>query len=182
MMGRCRSSDISSGSDRLSLQMVTRRRSNRRKGDNPEEALQQRVAANRRERQRTKELNDAFAILRRIVPSLPSDKMSKIHTLRIATDYIRFLDQMNGDGCRLFGCEMQLCDGNLQTTFNMWRGGMASLPHYYSSDTSTMQTFIKAEEENSWFNEGTEATSTATTTAAAGMSTAAGTKKYDIAN
>lgn len=63
-------------------------------GDNPEEALQQRVAANRRERQRTKELNDAFAILRRIVPSLPSDKMSKIHTLRIATDYIRFLDQV----------------------------------------------------------------------------------------
>lgn len=51
---------------------------------------------------------------------------------------------MNGDGCRLFGCEMQLCDGNLQTTFNMWRGGMASLPHYYSNDTSPMQTFIKA--------------------------------------
>ncbi|EJD75243.1 hypothetical protein, variant [Loa loa] len=132
-------------SHRLSLQMVTRRRSNRRKGDNPEEALQQRVAANRRERQRTKELNDAFAILRRIVPSLPSDKMSKIHTLRIATDYIRFLDQMNGDGCRLFGCEMQLCDGNLQTTFNMWRGGMASLPHYYSTDTSPVQTFIKTD-------------------------------------
>uniref|UniRef100_A0A0N5D7I2 BHLH domain-containing protein n=1 Tax=Thelazia callipaeda TaxID=103827 RepID=A0A0N5D7I2_THECL len=93
--------------------------------------LQQRVAANRRERQRTKELNDAFAILRRIVPSLPSDKMSKIHTLRIATDYIRFLDQM------------QLYDGNLQTTFNMWRGGMASLPHYYSNDHSSIQNYIK---------------------------------------
>ncbi|KAK6101802.1 Helix-loop-helix DNA-binding domain family protein [Brugia pahangi] len=145
-------------------------------GDNPEEALQQRVAANRRERQRTKELNDAFAILRRIVPSLPSDKMSKIHTLRIATDYIRFLDQMNGDGCRLFGCEMQLCDGNLQTTFNMWRGGMASLPHYYSTDdTSPMQTFIKTEEENGWFNEGTETTPpvTATTAGTESVSTAA---------
>uniref|UniRef100_A0A183D081 BHLH domain-containing protein n=1 Tax=Gongylonema pulchrum TaxID=637853 RepID=A0A183D081_9BILA len=99
--------------------------------------LQQRVAANRRERQRTKELNDAFAILRRIVPSLPSDKMSKIHTLRIAADYIRFLDQMNGDGCRLFGYEVQLYDGNLQTTFNMWRGGMASLPHYYNSNNNS---------------------------------------------
>ncbi|VIO91392.1 Uncharacterized protein BM_BM1901 [Brugia malayi] len=102
--------------------------------------------------------------------------MSKIHTLRIATDYIRFLDQMNGDGCRLFGCEMQLCDGNLQTTFNMWRGGMASLPHYYSTDdTSPMQTFIKTEEENGWFNEGTETTPpvNATTTGTETVSTAA---------
>ncbi|KAM3723358.1 Twist-related protein [Dirofilaria immitis] len=160
-------------SHRLSLQMVTRRRSNRRKGNNPEEALQQRVAANRRERQRTKELNDAFAILRRIVPSLPSDKMSKIHTLRIATDYIRFLDQMNGDGCRLFGCEMQLCDGNLQTTFNMWRGGMASLPHYYLNDSSPMQTFIKT--ENGWLNEDTEITLTATGTAATATAVTAST-------
>ncbi|VDK49678.1 unnamed protein product [Anisakis simplex] len=112
--------------------MAARRRSNKRKNENAEEVLQQRVSANRRERQRTKELNDAFAILRRIVPSLPSDKMSKIHTLRIATDYIRFLDQMNGDGFRLFGCEMSICEGNnLQTTFNMWRGGMASQPQYY---------------------------------------------------
>ncbi|MCP9259602.1 Twist-related protein [Dirofilaria immitis] len=149
-------------SHRLSLQMVTRRRSNRRKGNNPEEALQQRVAANRRERQRTKELNDAFAILRRIVPSLPSDKMSKIHTLRIATDYIRFLDQMNGDGCRLFGCEMQLCDG-----------GMASLPHYYLNDSSPMQTFIKT--ENGWLNEDTEITLTATGTAATATAVTAST-------
>uniref|UniRef100_A0A0R3S385 SCP domain-containing protein n=1 Tax=Elaeophora elaphi TaxID=1147741 RepID=A0A0R3S385_9BILA len=99
--------------------------------------------------------------------------MSKIHTLRIATDYIRFLDQMNGDGCRLFGCEMQLCDGNLQTTFNMWRGGMASLPHYYSSDVSSMQTFIKTEEANGWFNESTEATQSVSVTnaGAVGMPT-----------
>uniref|UniRef100_A0A0N5A8F0 BHLH domain-containing protein n=1 Tax=Syphacia muris TaxID=451379 RepID=A0A0N5A8F0_9BILA len=112
------------------------------KGDNPEEAQQQRVSANRRERQRTKELNDAFAVLRRIVPSLPSDKMSKIHTLRIATDYIRFLDQMNGDGCRLFGCDIPIYEANLQTTFNMWRGGMASQPQYYPEHASQQQ-FIK---------------------------------------
>ncbi|VDN57951.1 unnamed protein product [Dracunculus medinensis] len=119
--------------------MVAKRRSNKRKV----EALQQRVSANRRERQRTKELNDAFAILRRIVPSLPSDKMSKIHTLRIATDYIRFLDQMNGDGCRLFGCDMPLYEGNLQTTFNMWRGGMASQPQYYP-ETVSSSSYIKS--------------------------------------
>jgi hypothetical protein len=40
------------------------------------------------------ELNEAFKRLRRTIPSMPSDKMSKIHTLRIATEYIRFLDQV----------------------------------------------------------------------------------------
>ncbi|MFH4984706.1 hypothetical protein AB6A40_011415 [Gnathostoma spinigerum] len=117
---------------------------------NGEESQQQRISANQRERRRTKELNDAFAVLRRIVPSLPSDKMSKIHTLRIAADYIRFLDQMNADGCRLFGCEMSLSDGgNLQTTFNMWRGGMASQPHYYPEQLPSQQ-YVKPE-NNGWF-------------------------------
>nr|CAD2154620.1 unnamed protein product [Meloidogyne enterolobii] len=46
--------------------------------------------ANCRERQRTEELNEAFKRLRHTIPSIPSDKMSKIHTLRIATEYIRF--------------------------------------------------------------------------------------------
>jgi twist-like protein len=58
------------------------------------DALVQRQCANNRERQRTKQLNEAFALLRTIVPSMPSDKMSKIHTLRIAAEYIRFLDQV----------------------------------------------------------------------------------------
>uniref|UniRef100_A0A915NYP2 BHLH domain-containing protein n=1 Tax=Meloidogyne floridensis TaxID=298350 RepID=A0A915NYP2_9BILA len=49
--------------------------------------------ANCRERQRTEELNEAFKRLRHTIPSIPSDKMSKIHTLRIATEYIRFLDR-----------------------------------------------------------------------------------------
>ncbi|KHN82676.1 Twist-related protein [Toxocara canis] len=132
--------------------MAAKRRSGKRKGESAEEAQQQRVSANRRERQRTKELNDAFAILRRIVPSLPSDKMSKIHTLRIATDYIRFLDQMNGDGCRLFGCDIPLCEGSLQTTFNMWRGGMASQPQYYP-EPLPQQVYIKSEEE-AWYGGG----------------------------
>lgn len=50
--------------------------------------------ANVRERQRTESLNDAFEKLRKIVPTLPSDKLSKIQTLRLATDYIRFLYQL----------------------------------------------------------------------------------------
>ncbi|KAJ1523000.1 hypothetical protein ONE63_002136 [Megalurothrips usitatus] len=47
--------------------------------------------ANVRERQRTQNLNDAFSALRKIIPTLPSDKLSKIQTLKLATRYIDFL-------------------------------------------------------------------------------------------
>ncbi|VVC37688.1 Hypothetical protein CINCED_3A018973 [Cinara cedri] len=62
----------------------------------------QRVMANVRERQRTQSLNEAFASLRKIIPTLPSDKLSKIQTLKLATRYIDFLYQVlhkaNTDG------------------------------------------------------------------------------------
>jgi len=54
----------------------------------------QRVIANVRERQRTQSLNEAFAHLRKIIPTLPSDKLSKIQTLKLATRYIDFLFQV----------------------------------------------------------------------------------------
>lgn len=54
----------------------------------------QRTIANVRERQRTQSLNDAFAHLRLIIPTLPSDKLSKIQTLKLATRYIDFLYQI----------------------------------------------------------------------------------------
>jgi hypothetical protein len=54
----------------------------------------QRVMANVRERQRTQSLNEAFASLRKIIPTLPSDKLSKIQTLKLATRYIDFLYQV----------------------------------------------------------------------------------------
>ena len=44
-----------------------------------------------RERARTQSLNEAFARLRSCVPALPSDKLSKIQTLRCASKYIQFL-------------------------------------------------------------------------------------------
>ncbi len=47
--------------------------------------------ANVRERQRTENVNEAFEKLRSIVPTLPSDKLSKIQTIRLATYYIKFL-------------------------------------------------------------------------------------------
>lgn len=57
----------------------------------------QRVLANVRERQRTQSLNDAFSQLRKIVPTLPSDKLSKIQTLKLATRYIDFLYKVLGN-------------------------------------------------------------------------------------
>ena len=59
-----------------------------------EELQNQRVLANVRERQRTQSLNDAFSQLRKIIPTLPSDKLSKIQTLKLATRYIDFLYQV----------------------------------------------------------------------------------------
>lgn len=59
-----------------------------------EEVQMQRVMANVRERQRTQSLNEAFASLRKIIPTLPSDKLSKIKTLQLASKYIDFLYQV----------------------------------------------------------------------------------------
>lgn len=55
----------------------------------------QRVLANVRERQRTQSLNEAFSSLRKIIPTLPSDKLSKIQTLKLASRYIQFLYQVS---------------------------------------------------------------------------------------
>jgi twist-like protein len=66
----------------------------RRKSQSFEELQSQRVMANVRERQRTQSLNEAFASLRKIIPTLPSDKLSKIQTLKLAARYIDFLYQV----------------------------------------------------------------------------------------
>lgn len=55
------------------------------KTEEPDEFSNQRVMANVRERQRTQSLNDAFKALQQIIPTLPSDKLSKIQTLKLAT-------------------------------------------------------------------------------------------------
>lgn len=60
---------------------------------NMEDSQNQRMMANVRERQRTQNLNEAFASLRQIIPTLPSDKLSKIQTLKLAARYIDFLYQ-----------------------------------------------------------------------------------------
>lgn len=54
----------------------------------------QRVVANVRERKRTQLLNQAYKQLQSIIPKEPSDKMSKIHTLKLALAYIDFLNDI----------------------------------------------------------------------------------------
>lgn len=55
-----------------------------------------RSMANVRERQRTQSLNEAFTSLRKIIPTLPSDKLSKIQTLKLASRYVKFQNSFNG--------------------------------------------------------------------------------------
>lgn len=51
----------------------------------------QRSIANIRERLRTQNLNNAFESLKKLIPTMATDKLSKIQTLKIAKCYIQFL-------------------------------------------------------------------------------------------
>ncbi|NWU17159.1 TWST2 protein, partial [Cephalopterus ornatus] len=89
-----------------------------------EDAQAQRVIANVRERQRTQSLNDAFAELRKIIPTLPSDKLSKIQTLKLAARYIDFLCQVlrgEGPGHGAAASCSPLAHERLSYAFSVWR-------------------------------------------------------------
>lgn len=92
--------------------------------------------ANVRERQRTQSLNEAFASLRKIIPTLPSDKLSKIQTLKLAARYIDFLYQVlhcappDDNGCsnddenkeivRCHGNQQQTSSAHISSTTGKW--------------------------------------------------------------
>ncbi|XP_070153694.1 twist isoform X3 [Polyergus mexicanus] len=84
-------SNNESESETTTATSSTRTKIRRKNGQSDEETQNQRAMANVRERQRTQSLNEAFAALRRIIPTLPSDKLSKIQTLKLAARYIDFL-------------------------------------------------------------------------------------------
>lgn len=76
-----------------------RSRSNRRGGASgkcPRQVqVQQRQAANMRERRRMQNINDAFEGLRAHIPTLPYEKrLSKVDTLKLAIGYINFLNEL----------------------------------------------------------------------------------------
>lgn len=75
----------SSSSKAKGRRTKSRKRKISAKEQTDEEAQHVRVMANVRERQRTQSLNEAFASLRKIIPTLPSDKLSKIQTLKLAS-------------------------------------------------------------------------------------------------
>lgn len=82
-----------------SVIMISRRsQSNRRNGatgKSPRQAVQQRQAANMRERRRMQNINDAFEGLRAHIPTLPYEKrLSKVDTLKLAIGYIKFLNEL----------------------------------------------------------------------------------------
>nr|ADC32288.1 twist [Schmidtea polychroa] len=84
------------GSDKItcSPNVGSSNKRRRKSAQSYEELQNQRFLANVRERQRTQSLNRAFSELRRIIPTLPSDKLSKIQTLKLAASYIDFLSQI----------------------------------------------------------------------------------------
>lgn len=84
----------SSSSHRLSSKRRQQQQQQQQQAISQDDVQNQRAIANVRERQRTQSLNDAFAHLRHIIPTLPSDKLSKIQTLKLATRYIDFLYQI----------------------------------------------------------------------------------------
>ncbi|KAK7579930.1 hypothetical protein V9T40_000559 [Parthenolecanium corni] len=90
--GRSKNSSVSSGSE--SPKALTSGKVRKKGQQSNEELHSQRALANVRERQRTHDLNKAFASLRKIIPTLPSDKLSKIQTLKLAARYIDFLYQV----------------------------------------------------------------------------------------
>lgn len=97
----------------------------KKKGQSFEEIHTQRVLANVRERQRTQSLNEAFSQLRTIIPTLPSDKLSKIQTLKLASRYIDFLYQVlrtddNCDKNKATSCSY-VEDERLSYAFSVWR-------------------------------------------------------------
>ncbi|KFV60922.1 Twist-related protein 2 [Tyto alba] len=72
---------------------------------------------------KTQSLNEALAALRKIIPTLPSDKLSKIQTLKLAARYIDFLyqvlqsDEMDS---KMTSCSY-VAHERLSYAFSVWR-------------------------------------------------------------
>ena len=105
------------------VQAAAMRKARRKNPQSLEEIQNQRVLANVRERQRTQSLNEAFAQLRKIIPTLPSDKLSKIQTLKLAARYIDFLYQVlrsDDTDSKMASCSY-MAHERLSYAFSVWR-------------------------------------------------------------
>ncbi|XP_016142906.1 twist-related protein-like [Sinocyclocheilus anshuiensis] len=124
--GRKRRTSRKNGEDSDSSTLGKRGKKSSNSSNSPqsfEELQTQRVTANVRERQRTQSLNEAFAALRKIIPTLPSDKLSKIQTLKLASRYIDFLCQvLQSDelDSKMASCSY-VAHERLSYAFSVWR-------------------------------------------------------------
>lgn len=124
--GRKRRSNRKNGEDSDSSTLGKRGKKSSNSSNSPqsfEELQTQRVMANVRERQRTQSLNEAFTALRKIIPTLPSDKLSKIQTLKLAARYIDFLCQvLQSDelDSKMASCSY-VAHERLSYAFSVWR-------------------------------------------------------------
>ncbi|GJQ84959.1 putative helix loop helix domain protein [Trypoxylus dichotomus] len=126
--GRKRKPIHFSSDDENSCQSV-KNKSRRKLPQSFEEIQNQRIMANVRERQRTQSLNEAFASLRKSIPTLPSDKLSKIQTLKLAARYIDFLyhilstssPESPGDSDVIGNVCSYTAHDKLSRAFSVWR-------------------------------------------------------------
>ncbi|XP_033327630.1 twist isoform X1 [Megalopta genalis] len=128
---RKRKTSVNDESEGESTASSTKSKVRRKSGATFEEIQNQRVMANVRERQRTQSLNEAFAALRKIIPTLPSDKLSKIQTLKLATRYIDFLFQV-------LHCNMENGDAADESGERTPRGAVLAAREITSSSCSYM--------------------------------------------
>ncbi|XP_076348763.1 uncharacterized protein LOC143246247 [Tachypleus tridentatus] len=115
---------LSNREDRDRVRLCEPSRARKRECHSFEEMQNQRVLANVRERQRTQNLNEAFAALRKIIPTLPSDKLSKIQTLKLAARYIDFLYQVlkeDEHDIKLTSSCSYVAHERLSYAFSVWR-------------------------------------------------------------
>lgn len=91
-----RAADSTRRSGRLLRSLGSKATSHKpKKFKNPQLAQQQRRQANMRERRRMKSINHAFDGLRQKIPTLPYEKkLSKVDTLKLAINYIQFLQEL----------------------------------------------------------------------------------------
>lgn len=73
-----------------------------------------RAKANGRERERTHLLNEAYKRLQVHIPKEPSDKMSKINTLKLALDYIQYLNLLVSSSDEQKTYSPSQCSSNIQ--------------------------------------------------------------------
>ncbi|KAI8777781.1 twist-related protein, partial [Biomphalaria glabrata] len=130
----CQEQSSDSGDVSAAMTGPSSRKKVKKQTQSMEDLQNQRVMANVRERQRTQSLNEAFSQLRKIIPTLPSDKLSKIQTLKLASRYIDFLYQVlrsDEADTKLNSSCSYVASERLSYAFSVWRmeGAWSTLGH-----------------------------------------------------